>query len=169
MTATFTREELERMGRKVVDGVAVKIDGTGIGSANPNSEAAPARRLSPHSPAATAPSPDLGPRYKSKAEAMYADRLLAQRRAGDVLAFRYEAITLRIGEDVRYTPDFYVRRPIGATQLHEVKGPQFWEQARVKLGAAAEQYPEFEFYLVRVVRGAVESITRVHPITETRT
>ncbi len=166
MSVTMTPDDLAKLGRHVVNGVAVKID-QGIGTTAPKSEAPPTRRTASTVPVVSSPAPDsIGLRYKSKGEAMYGGHLYVLRQAGEILEWRYEAITLRLGDRVRYTPDFYVRPRAGAIKLHEVKGPQYWEQARVKLGAAAALYPEFEFFLVRVRRLQIESITRIEPLTQ---
>lgn len=154
----ITAAELKRMGKRAVNGVAVPIDTV---------EGIP---LGPQSPlrarqAASAPT-ENGPRYKSKGEALYAGYLHVRQRGGDILDWRYESVTLRLGERVRYTSDFYVRPRTGRIQLHEVKGPWAWEDSRVKLQAAAAAYPDLEFYLVKVIRGKVESITRIRALTE---
>jgi hypothetical protein len=77
--------------------------------------------------------------------------------------WRWEAITLRLANDCRYTPDFsasYER--IGKidyrlirTRFYEVKRawkgkkrPHIFDDARVKLLVAAKEYPEFDFWLV---------------------
>lgn len=72
-------------------------------------------------------------------------RLLAH--AGKVLWYRFEGVTLRIGHDTRYTPDFAVLTDDLTLELHEVKG-YMRDDARVKLAAAAQMYP-FRFLLVR--------------------
>ena len=60
-----------------------------------------------------------------------------------------QAITLRLGFDCRYTPDFWVKCPDSAVICaYEVKGPRFWDDAKVKLKVAASMYPFFLFKLV---------------------
>lgn len=67
-----------------------------------------------------------------------------------VVSIDYEKITLKLADDTRYTPDFYVLMDSGAVQFYECKG--FMEDhARVKIKVAAAMFPEFEFYLVRKV------------------
>lgn len=74
-----------------------------------------------------------GVRFKSKTEANYArhcDTLQVQ--------WRYEPITLKLADGVRYTPDFVVFVN-GETWIVEVKG--FWrDDARVKFRVAREQF-----------------------------
>lgn len=55
-------------------------------------------------------------------------------------------ITLKIGNGVRYTPDFSVTI-LGKTAFYEVKG-FMRDDAAVKLKVAARTYHEYNFYLV---------------------
>lgn len=83
----------------------------------------------------------------NKTEAAYALVLEARRRAGEVRAYWYEAQTMKLAHDTRYTPDFLVVLADGTVELHEVKG--FWrDDAKVKAKVCARLYP----YPVRVVR-----------------
>jgi len=97
------------------------------------------------------------PKQMNKTEARYAQHLTLQQRIGEVAWFAFEDITLRIGKDCRYTPDFAVAYPGGNGRItfHEVKGrrkgnkPFYHDDARVKIAAAAKQYfPLFAFKMV---------------------
>lgn len=91
------------------------------------------------------------PRGMNKTEARYAQYLEAQKAIGAIAWYRFEAITLKLATDTRYTPDFFVMTNTGAFQAHEVKG--FWrDDAKVKLKIASEQYP-FEFIAVFAEKG----------------
>lgn len=105
-------------------------------------------------PAEPAEAPS-GPKFKSKAEARYAQLLESQKRDGLILDWRYEAVTLRLADGVRYTPDFLVRLPHGRMRLVEVKG-HMREAARVRLRVAAEMYPDFTWLLVWARKGKFE-------------
>lgn len=60
------------------------------------------------------------------------------------LVHRFEGVTLKLADDVRYTPDFMVIAEDGVVEFHEVKG--FWrDDARVKIAVAAETFPMFRF------------------------
>lgn len=85
----------------------------------------------------------------NKTEAAYAQHLDLLQRAGEIRAWRFEAITLKLADGTRYTPDFLVERWHGsAPELHEVKG--FWrDDALVKFKVAAELFPMFRFRVVR--------------------
>lgn len=58
-------------------------------------------------------------------------------------------ITLKLGDDCRYTPDFNVLDENGRFAFHEVKGGFFRDDAKVKLQVAARQFRMFHFVLVR--------------------
>lgn len=79
-------------------------------------------------------------------EAEYAATFLTKKLHG------FEEITLRIGDDCRYTPDFWVLADDDVLEFHEVKG--FWrDDAKVKIRVAAEKYPQFRFLAWRRVKG----------------
>lgn len=83
----------------------------------------------------------------NRTERAYAELLEAARIAGTVREWHFEAVTLKLAHDCRYTPDFLVVRPDGACELHEVKG--FWrDDAKVKTRVAARVLP-FPIYTVR--------------------
>lgn len=92
----------------------------------------------------------LRPRKMNKLEARYAEYLEAQKGLGEVLWYDYEAITLRLGDDCRYIPDFLVLVRSGHLEVRETKG--FWEDdAKVKIRVAAELYPVFRFVAIQEV------------------
>jgi hypothetical protein len=68
-------------------------------------------------------------------------RLLESRKcAGEVHAWWFEALNLRLGQKCFYKPDFLVQLADGTLEIHEVKG--HWEReslARTKV--AADKYP----------------------------
>jgi len=74
----------------------------------------------------------------NKTEAAYAQVLEARKQTGEVSAYLFERVKLRLAKGCWYTPDFVVFRADGGIEVHEVKG--FWrDDARVKWKAAAEQ------------------------------
>jgi hypothetical protein len=86
-------------------------------------------------------------------EEAYAAALTSWQNGVGVHAWRFEAVTLRLAADLRYTPDFWVVLDDGTVCCDEVKG--FWQpQARIKIKAAARLFPWFRF------RG-VESLARM--------
>jgi|SRR5579859_4491113 len=89
----------------------------------------------------------------NKTEAAYADHLEQLRQVGHIVTWLFEAITLKLGDDCRYTPDFLVIHADRTVELVEVKG--FWrDDARVKIRVAAQRFPWFRFTGIRRERGA---------------
>jgi hypothetical protein len=60
---------------------------------------------------------------------------------------RTQAVTLKIGFDTRYTPDFQTTDHAGEITFWEVKG-FFRDDAKVKIKVAARLFNEFKFVLV---------------------
>jgi hypothetical protein len=80
----------------------------------------------------------------NKTEKARAIELEAMKRTGLILAWYYEKITIKLADDTRYTPDFFVVENDGACRFEETKG--FWrDDAKVKLKVAAAQVP-FRFF-----------------------
>lgn len=77
----------------------------------------------------------------NKLEERYAFELEMRKRRGEIAGWWYEALTLKLGYDCRYTPDFLVLMADGEVQLHEVKGPHRREDAMVKIRVCATMYP----------------------------
>lgn len=77
----------------------------------------------------------------------YWEHLEARRAAGEIVDFRYECMTFKLGHDCRLTPDFMVLMPDGRIELHEIKGRRE-EDAMVKLRVFATVYPYWPLYIV---------------------
>jgi hypothetical protein len=91
------------------------------------------------------------PKGMNRTETRYSDYLELLKRAGEIAWYRFEGVTLKLADDTRYTPDFFVMTATGAFQAHEVKG--FWrDDAKVKLKIAADLYP-LEFVAVFAEKG----------------
>jgi hypothetical protein len=81
---------------------------------------------------------------------------------------RAQAVTIRLANGVRYTPDFFATDwpvPMGPskTTAWEVKGKQAWDDAIVKLKVAASTWPEIAFVLVWKESGGEWKQQRVLP------
>jgi hypothetical protein len=88
----------------------------------------------------------------NKTEAAYSRLLELRQRAGEIRAYKFESVKLRLAKRTHYTPDFLVVLPDGTVEFHEVKG--FWrDDARVKIKVAAEAYPYFHFVAVQNKKG----------------
>lgn len=60
----------------------------------------------------------------------------------------FEELTFRLGDDCRYTPDFWVMADDDVIELHEVKG-RWMDGAKEKIRTAAERYPQFRWVAFR--------------------
>lgn len=89
----------------------------------------------------------------NKTETRYANILQGYVLAGEILRYEFEAFTFRLGDRTRYTPDFMVVRPDHSVEFHEVKGSYIWEDARVKVKAAASRFNCFKFILAQWKKG----------------
>lgn len=90
----------------------------------------------------------------NKVEAAYSMILEARKRAGEILRYEWEGITLRWPDGMAFTPDFSVfgnqpsynedgdKYPL---TFIETKGPWIEEDAKVKFRAARAHWPEFTF------------------------
>lgn len=91
----------------------------------------------------------------NRTEARVAAYLERERAAGRVVAFYFDAVSLRLADATHYRPDFLVLLPhcVGVQDvvrivILEVKG--HWEDdARAKFKIAAEQFPYFTFIACR--------------------
>ena len=76
----------------------------------------------------------------NQTEAAYAETLELQKQAGEIIWYRFEAITFKLADDTRYTPDFLVLTAEGYLECRECKG--WWQDdAKVKIKVAASIFP----------------------------
>ena len=87
----------------------------------------------------------------NKTEEKYAWVLQGRKHSGEIQRYEFEKITLKIGDDCRYTPDFFVVNALGEVEFHEVKGTFIRDDAQVKIKVAAEMFP-FRFFLAKYDR-----------------
>jgi len=81
---------------------------------------------------------------------------------GRIVGYQFEAVTLRLANGVKYTPDYFTYGPACAVKIFEVKGAYVYEDAKIKLKIAASQFHCFEFYLAQYSKGEW-TINRVLP------
>lgn len=74
----------------------------------------------------------------NKVETSYAEHLRLQYCAGDVLWYGFEVITIKLGPDCRYTPDFLVMYADGHLEAHDTKGAK-----KIKLGRKSGTYEPY--------------------------
>lgn len=85
----------------------------------------------------------------NKTEIAYQAGLDLRFRVGEILYYEYEAITLKLGHDLRYTPDFFVLNKAGEVEFHETKGNWIEEDSLVKIKAATSKFPMFRFIMAK--------------------
>lgn len=84
------------------------------------------------------------PRGMNRLERRYANALDYRMGGGEIKAWWFERIKLKLADNTHYTPDFMVLLADGTIEMHEVKG--FWrDDARVKIKVAATVFPVFQF------------------------
>jgi hypothetical protein len=90
-------------------------------------------------------------RGQNKTEAEYSRHLEAEKQAGRISAYWYEAWKIRIADNCTWTPDFVVIDCDGMIEWHDTKS--WWEKAKkvgieedalIKMKAVAEMYPQFK-------------------------
>ena len=86
---------------------------------------------------------------RNKTEARYEAWLEVQKRDGNIIRYDFEAVTFKLADNTRYTPDFMVMKPDGEIEFHEVKGAWsiFQDDAKVKIKVASAMFP-FRFIAV---------------------
>ena len=93
-----------------------------------------------------------GKRHKpgemNKTEQAYADLLEARRLSGEVINWKFEAMTFKLADSCRLTPDFAVWLSDGTMEFVDAKGGgPVADDALVKLKCVAEQFPQFTFVM----------------------
>lgn len=81
-------------------------------------------------------------------ESAYAELLQLRKEAGEVIDWQFEAVTFKLADDCRYTPDFKVLLSDHTVEFIDAKGGgPMDEKSRVKAKCAAEKFPEFVFVI----------------------
>ena len=132
----------------------------GIATMHGNAKDAPAHVLAKAS---------LTPRKSTmnKSERSYDQYLDALYKQGRIAYHKFEAVTLKLGDDCRFSPDFLVIGPAGEVEFHDVKARwkstgkvRIEDDARVKLSVAASTcFPFFTFKTVWMENGTWHSKT----------
>lgn len=98
--------------------------------------------------------PGVGHRYgkrhvpgvMNRTEERYADTLQARKLAGEIVEWLFESVTLKLADNLRYTPDFCVYLADGTVDFIDVKGTgPIDDKSIVKIKAAAERFFWFTF------------------------
>lgn len=76
----------------------------------------------------------------NKTESAYKDHLDQLVLAGDVVWYKFEGLTFKLADNLRYTPDFIVMNKSGELEAIEVKS--WWVgDAKAKIKMASESFP----------------------------
>lgn len=84
----------------------------------------------------------------NKSEAVWAQRLELEKKAGEVECYWFESLKFRLAENTWYTPDFVVLYTDGRREIHEIKG-FLRDDAAVKFKVARELYPDYDWQMWR--------------------
>lgn len=97
----------------------------------------------------------LKPGEMNKTEARYAEHLEAERLAGEIAWWAFEAVKLRLAPNTHLTVDFFVMRSDGRLEAHDVKGAKGMrtDDAVVKMKVAAQMFPWPFFYVYPPKKG----------------
>jgi len=88
--------------------------------------------------------PQHEPGRMNKLEAKYAQHLELRSMTGEIKAWAFEPLKLKLAPSTFYNVDFIVVMVDGRVELHETKG--HWEDdARVKIKVAATMFPWWQF------------------------
>ena len=74
-------------------------------------------------------------------EERFAQVLEGRRLCKEIKSWEFERYTFRLGPEMTFTPDFAVQENDGWLTLIDVKGRHKWEDATIKIKAAALHYP----------------------------
>jgi hypothetical protein len=95
----------------------------------------------------------------NKTESAFALWLEAMKRNGEIQDWKFEAVTFKLADGCRYTPDFMVVRRNKSTEYNpvvnfaEVKGGFIRDDAMIKFKVAREQFWWAEFEMWQLKRG----------------
>lgn len=99
-------------------------------------------------------------RQMNKTEAAFAAILDARIKAGEIVSYEYEGMTLRWGtlDSIKYTPDFTIFEAIegdGAVRIvfAETKGGHIWPKDMQKFKQARNEWPLFRFEMWQRKKG----------------
>ena len=88
------------------------------------------------------------PGVMNQTEAAYAAMLEIRKLAGEVLSWEFEAVTFKLANDVRYTPDFMITLADLTIEYVDSKGGGPMDpKSRVKVKCAAEKFWQYRFVI----------------------
>ena len=88
------------------------------------------------------------PGQMNQTESAYADGLEVRKLAGEIIDWKFEAVTFKLAADTRYTPDFDIWLANGTMEFVDCKGGgPMDDKSRVKVKVAADKFPQFIFVI----------------------
>jgi hypothetical protein len=127
----------------------IKAGRKGVLIPRETAEPVPAQKVRPRASVMAVGSTERG--VMNKTEARFASEVLDVRKAiGEIRAYWYESLKLRLADGAWFTVDFFVMLKDGTLEAIEVKG-HWRESARVRIKVAAERYP-FRFVSVKKMK-----------------
>ena len=94
------------------------------------------------------------PGVMNKTEAAFAELLAERQRRGEITAWWFEPMKLRLAPLTFYSPDFVILHNDGMIEVAEVKGGFIEDDAMVKFKCAAEIWWMFDFRMYQKKRKA---------------
>jgi hypothetical protein len=102
------------------------------------------------------------PGEMNKLEAAMDCELDALKRGGQILAYYFEAVTLKLAKRTHYRPDFFILWSDGSIEVRECKG--HWEDdARAKIKIAADKFRCFKFTAYTKAKGGGWNVEEIVP------
>lgn len=88
------------------------------------------------------------PGVMNQTETAFASILEQRKAIGEVISWEFEAITFKVAENCRYTPDFAIWLKDGSMEFVDCKGAgPMDDKSRVKVKVVAEKFPQFAFVI----------------------
>lgn len=137
----WNKADLKRLKSKVWKGVPAQPHPQLPG---PGEQLPRWRRAQPVKPKSRAQRPSG---FDSKLEEDYDVILHGGLLSGELKAYTYGSVKLRLAKKTWLTPDFFLQYADGRLAFHETKG-YMRDDAAVKLKVAADRFPWAEFWLV---------------------
>lgn len=87
---------------------------------------------------------------QNKTELAFGLILESQKNRGEIVDYRFEGVTIRLADDCRYTPDFFIIVSLDPLKIRfaETKGKHIWDDSKIKWRVAKEQnsWAEWELW-----------------------
>jgi len=102
--------------------------------------------------------------YRSEVERRYAERCEFRKLAGEIKDWKYEPLTFRLADDLKYIIDFLIVESDGSFTFIETKGAFIRREGLNKFKVAREMFPFFKFEMWQWDRGQWSLIYELSPV-----